>query len=84
MEEAKDASPLSHISEAACPLLLFHGNKDSSVPHQQSVQLHDALNASGHPTDLYILNGAVHGDYRFYQEKIQEIILDFLDKHMKR
>lgn len=83
VDVAKDATPFSHISEAACPILLLHGDKDSSVPYQQSIELHDALNAAGHPTDVYILDGAVHGDYRFFQEEVQEIILRFLDKYMK-
>ena len=83
LDTVRDACPITHISSAACPILLLHGDKDSSVPYQQSSELHDALNKAGHPTDLYILDGAVHGDYRFFQEEVQKIILDFLDKNMK-
>lgn len=83
LETAKDVSPISHISEHACPILLLHGSKDPLIPYQQSVQLHDALNEAGHPTDLYILNEADHGDYRFCQEEVQKIMLEFLDQHMK-
>lgn len=82
-DAAKDLSPLSHISEKACPILLFHGKKDELIPYQQGIQFHDALNAAGHPTDLYLINDAVHGDYRFFQEEIQKIMTDFLDKYMK-
>lgn len=82
-EGAKDLNPITHITERACPLLLFHGKKDELIPYQQGIQLHDALNAAGHPTDLYLIEDAVHGDYRFFQEEIQEMIIEFLDKHMK-
>lgn len=83
LEAAKDVSPISHISERACPILILHGDKDPLIPYQQSIQLHDALNEAGKPTDLYILNEAEHGDYRFCQEDAQQIMLDFLDKHLK-
>ena len=73
----------SYISDKACPILLFHGKKDELIPYQQGIQLHDALNAAGHPTDLYLIEDAVHGDYRFFQEEIQEMMTAFLDKYMK-
>ena len=78
-EAFADASPINHVSDKAAPILLFHGAADTAVPYTQSVKLHDALNAIGHPTDLHLIEGAGHNTYEFFQEKTQKIILDFLN-----
>ena len=83
LDVAYDANPINHISEKTCPLLILHGDADALVPLEQSVMLHDAMNAAGHDTDLYVLKGAVHGGHEFFQTQVKGIIFDFLDKHLK-
>lgn len=82
IDKARAASPVYRINDNAAPLLILHGTDDNSVVPEQSVELHDALNASGHPTDLYMLEGAGHNTLEFYQESVKEIICDFLDKNV--
>lgn len=83
MAEAIEASPVKRISERTCPILLLHGDNDSTVPCEQAKYLHDALNAAGHPTDYFRIKGAGHGDEKFFQEEIINLIVEFLDKHLK-
>lgn len=57
----REASPLSHVSAAAPPCLLMHGDADVLVPYQQSVLMQTALMAAGVPVELLRIPGAGHG-----------------------
>ncbi|MEW5837171.1 MAG: alpha/beta hydrolase, partial [Pseudomonadota bacterium] len=50
-QERKDlaalASPLTHVGKKAPPFLIVHGDKDATVPLNQSVILRDALKKAG-------------------------------------
>jgi acetyl esterase/lipase len=59
-EAAAFASPVSHASAAAAPILLVHGLQDRTVPYQQSVVLRDALEAAGAPVRLELIPDAGH------------------------
>jgi dipeptidyl aminopeptidase/acylaminoacyl peptidase len=59
-ELAAQASPVTHVSPAAPPFLLLHGESDRFVPHVQSVRLHTALVEAGGRADLYLYEGADH------------------------
>ena len=37
------ASPISHVSSSSPPVLLLHGDKDDTIPFQQSVAMEAAL-----------------------------------------
>lgn len=82
MDAAKEASPINHISDKSAPLLILHGAVDMAVVPEQSITLHDALNAAGHPTDLYLLEGAGHNTAEFFQDSVKEIVLNFLDENI--
>jgi acetyl esterase/lipase len=60
-EKARQASPLFYVSSNACPFLIVHGDKDSLVPLQQSIELNDALQKAGVASELYIVQGGGHG-----------------------
>jgi acetyl esterase/lipase len=55
-----EASPVMHISNAAPPFLLIHGDKDQSVPLVQSTHLQAALKAAGVRCDLIIIPNGPH------------------------
>ncbi|MBR4578126.1 MAG: alpha/beta hydrolase [Oscillospiraceae bacterium] len=82
-EIAADADPTTHISEKSAPLLMFHGEQDTQVPYQQSVDLYKALQDAGRPSELYLVPDADHADHHFFQKETQEIILEFLDRYLK-
>jgi acetyl esterase/lipase len=57
---AAEASPLSHVSPAAPPVLLLHGQADRFVSCRQSERLRDALTAAGTDVELHTYDGADH------------------------
>lgn len=58
---ARLVSPLRHVSAACPPMLIIHGEKDATVPLEESVIFHDALVAAGVDSTLDILPGVEHG-----------------------
>ena len=57
---ARQASPVSHASAAAPPILLMHGAADDLVPPAQSIRLAEALTAAGATVELELVPGATH------------------------
>jgi dipeptidyl aminopeptidase/acylaminoacyl peptidase len=43
------------------PFLLVHGSKDEDVPHEQSVEMCEKMNAVGARCELITIEGAPHG-----------------------
>lgn len=54
-------SPLRHVQELRCPLILFHGDDDRVVPPAQSQLMFDAVRRKGLPTALLRFAGEGHG-----------------------
>ena len=63
MEEKlfREASPVTHVSRAAPPTLLVHGDADDTVPFEQSVVLERALRDAGVAVKLLRVEGGAHG-----------------------
>ena len=57
---AQQASPVTHASADAPPVLLMHGAADDLVPPAQSVRLAAALGAAGAAVELELVPGASH------------------------
>lgn len=76
-EAAVAASAVSYITPSVPPCLIFHGECDALVPVEQSICLYEALNAAGVDADLYLLADAVHGDDRFYQDEVFDLVDQF-------
>jgi acetyl esterase/lipase len=57
---AREASPITHASAAAPPVLLMHGAADDMVPAAQSVRLAEALAQAGTEVELKLVPGATH------------------------
>ena len=57
---ARAASPLTHASATAPPVLLMHGAADDLVPPAQSIRLARALSAAGATVELELVPGATH------------------------
>jgi acetyl esterase/lipase len=57
---ARQASPVTHASADAPPVLLMHGAADDIVPPAQSVRLAEALRAAGAAVELELVPGATH------------------------
>ncbi len=55
------ANPITHIHSGCPPFLIMHGKVDSTVIHQQSILLYDALKAKDLRAELVLLDDMGHG-----------------------
>lgn len=76
----KDASPLGHMKNAACPVLFIHGGGDTFVPTAMVYPLYDACPT---PKDILIVDGAVHA-YSYYdgKEAYEQKVTEFIRTHL--
>ncbi|MEI7733123.1 MAG: alpha/beta hydrolase [Verrucomicrobiota bacterium] len=51
-KKLRDASPIQHLRANLPPFLLLHGDKDTTVPLEQSTQFQARMLALGNPCDL--------------------------------
>lgn len=79
-QNAHTASAVNHVSPDTPPFMILHGSEDPVVPLEQSQRLYDVLQENGVQSEFLILEGAAHGDDRFYQNEMVERILAFLDR----
>ena len=78
-DQARLASPVSHITPSSSPFFILHGDHDPIVPLQQSVEFNDALQKAGVETHLAVIKGGGHG---FNDPPSQQAAIDFLKKHL--
>ncbi len=60
-DKAAKASPVSYVSKDAPPFLIMHGDRDRTVPFNQSELLYAALKKAGVDATLVPMKGAGHG-----------------------
>lgn len=83
-----EASPLAHAKNAKSadfpPTQLIHGNRDTTVPSEQSLEMYRALEAAGAPVELHLFNGAGHAfdTERDLGRACTELMALFLDRHV--
>ncbi len=77
------ASPAFRVTRQASPILLIHGEEDTTVPIQQSRSMQRALKAAGLPGDLVVLeNDDHHLSSTASRQKMLESLFAFLDRHL--
>ena len=81
-EMAERASAIHYVSEQTPPFLIFHGSADEAVPVVQSERFYEKLTEKGVDADLYLLEGAIHGEDSFYQKEVTDIILKWLKEKL--
>jgi acetyl esterase/lipase len=82
-EKARKASPLSYVGKDAAPFLIMHGDKDNTVPMQQSEVLAAALKKAGVEATLVVVKGNGHGGPGFNSAENRKLIEDFFAKHLR-
>lgn len=60
-EQLAAASPVTHVSGRAPPVLLLHGLEDSNVSSRQSTEFAQRLQAAGKAAEVVLLPGVDHG-----------------------
>ena len=83
-EVVAQANPINYVDKNDPPFLLFHGTQDMSVSPSQTLLLHNALRENGVSSTRYLLEGAGHATAEFSDPQVINIIVEFLDEHLKQ
>lgn len=78
---AQKVSPLTYVRHDLPPIFIAQGADDHTVPLEQSIRLHDALNEDGVPNEFVIVPHAKHGFDRAQWNKLDVKIFAFLKEH---
>ena len=79
---ARRASPVTYVDERDPPFFIVNGEKDESVPYQQSVLLKSSLDLAGVTNQLTIVKDAPHYGAMFDTKDIRQKLFDFLKAHL--
>lgn len=79
-ELARLVSPLSYASKQCPPTLLIHGAADPTVPVEESIIYHEALQKVGARCSLRVIDGAGHG---WLHEKTGDLIGLFFNEILR-
>lgn len=77
---AREASPVTHVSEGDSPFFTAHGTDDPVVPFAQGEEIHAALIKAGVPS---ILQQMTHGGHGFRSDVLDERLKQFFDQHLR-
>jgi acetyl esterase/lipase len=81
-DKAARASPITFVSQDDPPFLIVHGDKDSTVPINQSQLLFEALKKAGIRAHFHTIQGAGHGQ-GFGGPEIEPMARAFFERHLK-
>ncbi|HEX2726571.1 MAG TPA: alpha/beta hydrolase, partial [Beijerinckiaceae bacterium] len=84
LEKAALANPIRYITKDDPPFLILHGDKDMTVPINQSELLEKALREAGVPVTYRVMQGAGHGGPAFTAPEVREQVASFFDEHIRR
>lgn len=82
-EKTAPASPFTYIDGTDPAFLILHGDKDTLVSPVASMALYQKLQEAGVEATRYVVAGASHGGPMFDQPEIIDIMVKFLDEHIK-
>lgn len=82
LDAARSASPVDFVDKDSAPFLIMHGDKDNTVPLQQSQIFDAALRKAGAESKLIVVPGAGHGGPGFDTPEVSRQIGEFLDRHL--
>ncbi len=77
-------NPITYASNDDPPFLIVHGDKDGTVPLNQSQLLFDALKEAGVPVHFHTIHGAGHGGPAFNEPPIADMVRKFFEKRLKQ
>lgn len=78
------ASVLRHITSEAMipPVLILHGDEDTTIPLRQSERLFEALKDSDKEVEFYVVKDAGH-EISFWGPETIGVLLEFLRRYLK-
>jgi alpha-L-fucosidase 2 len=60
LAQLRNTSPLTYVKKGLPPFLILQGDKDKTVPYQQTLNFMEKLHAAGVPCQLITIPGASH------------------------
>lgn len=82
-DKAARANPITYITPNDPPFLIIHGDRDATVPMNQSELLDAALKKARVPVTFRVLPGAGHGGPAFNAPDVRDQVADFFDRHLR-
>ncbi|HEY0653852.1 MAG TPA: alpha/beta hydrolase [Chryseosolibacter sp.] len=80
---ARRASPVTYVDKNDPPFFIVNGEKDESVPFQQSLLLKSMLDLAGVKNELIIVKGAPHYGKMFDAEDVRRKLYQFLKTNLQ-
>lgn len=82
-DKAARVNPITYVSKDDPPFLIVHGDRDPTVPINQSQLLFEALQKSEVSAHFHTIHGAGHGGPGFAGENIDDMVAAFFDDRLK-
>ena len=83
LELAKQASPAFQVTKDDAPLLIIHGDKDTTVYLDQSQRMVDEYRKAGLTVKLQVVAGAGHGGKAHFEPEYRKLVADFFRSHLQ-
>lgn len=81
---SKLASPCTYVDKNDPPFFIVHGEKDESVPYQQSILLQSYLDLAHVKNELIIVKDAPHYGEMFDTDEVRIKLFNFLERNLKK
>jgi acetyl esterase/lipase len=81
-ELARQASPVFHVSGYSPPIFLLHGDQDTQMPVNQSLELQSVYQSAGRPVEALFLHGVGHVGEPFFRGQAAEKVVAFLNTNI--
>jgi acetyl esterase/lipase len=82
-DAAARLNPITYVTKDDPPFLIIHGDKDRTVPINQSQLLFEALKKAGVSVRFHTIHGAGHGRPGFGAPEIETMVRSFFDMQLK-
>ncbi len=80
MDLARRLSPITYVRKGLPPILVLHGDADTTVPYEQSVALVKALKNAGDEAELITVPAGQHGFTPAEMDQLWPQIFQWLKK----
>jgi acetyl esterase/lipase len=84
LELARFASPAFQVTSGDAPLLIIHGDKDTTVHLDQSQRMVDVYRRAGLDVALQVVPGAGHGGIAHFTPPLRDLVASFFTKQLRR
>jgi len=79
---ARAASPAFHVTPDDAPLLILHGDKDTTVKPDQSERILAEYRRHRLPVEIEIVHGGRHGGEVYFSDPYRRRVASFLRRHL--